>query len=316
MRIFTASLLACLLSFAVAPQVVAQQDAESSYFSQAMLLETIERRTGSLDQVPSVFYNYHVVPQGLNRLEARLDLYRTFGHPDVVKPLVWLLNRNNLENLTPGDSLVVPTQFGLDFRAYSPFPRYYPGARELPKLVILDKHVQAFGAYEYGALVRWGIINTGASSSRTPSGRFNINWKQDYRISSLSPAGEDWEMYWVMNIHEARGIHMHQYALPTGGPASHGCVRLLEPDAHWMYTWSDAWVTTSGRSGISSVGSRIQRQGTMVLVIGDDITGDPEPFVATSRYPIQKMVQLPNSPWDVPAGSPQQQTFDRQMGLR
>ena len=58
---------------------------------------------------------------------------------------------------------------------------------------------------------------------------------QPGRRSTRSASDELWTMYWVMNLHEARGIHMHQYALPTSGPASHGCIRMLDPDAQWLY---------------------------------------------------------------------------------
>ncbi|HYE96171.1 MAG TPA: L,D-transpeptidase [Rubricoccaceae bacterium] len=293
---------------------------EVTYFSQAWLFDTMERRSGSLREVPQVTYRYYVVPPGQNRLQARLALYeRMGGDREEVKPLLWLLNRNDLEDLRPGDTLVIPSQFGLDFRAYSPFPRYYAGARDLDKVVILDKSVQAWAAYEWGELQRWGPISTGIESSRTPSGRFNINWKQEYRVSTLSPgvinpraSDELWEMYWVMNIHESRGIHLHQYALPTSGPASHGCVRMLEPDAQWLYHWSDGWEKTGNNDPISSIGARITRQGTMVLVIGHDISGPPRPFLHRPGYPVQRIVHLPPDPYMVPAGTPQQEAFDRQ----
>lgn len=291
---------------------------EATYFSQAWLIDTMERRSGALDEVPRVYYSYYVIPEGQNRLRARLGVYERFGDRDVVKPLLWLLNRNDLENLRPGDTLVVPSHFGLDFRAYSPFPRYYPGARAIDKVVILEKNIQAWAAYEYGVLQRWGIISTGNSTSRTPSGRFNVNWKQEERVSTLSPgiisprtSDELWTMYWVMNFHEARGIHMHQYALPTSGPASHGCVRLLEPDAQWLYNWTDTWRVSGQRDPISSMGGRITEQGSMVLVIGADINGPPAPFQHRERYPVLRMVNLPPDPWAMPAGSPQQEAFDR-----
>ena len=295
-------------------------DAGTTYFSQAWLIDTMERRThDNVADIPRVHYQYYVVPEEHDsRLQARLALYSRFGDNEIVKPLLWLLNRNDLEDLRPGDTLIVPNQFGLDYRAYSPFPRFYPGARDIPKVVILNKNIQAWAAYHNGALERWGIINTGASSSRTPSGRFNVNWKQEYRVSTLSPGygssdpdAELWEMHWVMNLHETRGIHMHQYALPTSGPASHGCIRLLEPDAKWLYAWTDVWNVENQREHISSVGGTITDQGSMVLIIGDDISEAPAPFIFRDDYPAIRMVHLPPNPYAVPGGTDQQRQFDR-----
>ena len=187
--------------------------------------------------------------------------------------------------------------------------------------MILDKQSQAWGAYSRGELMRWGILNTGAESSRTPSGRFNVNWKQEYRVSTLSPGygssdpdAELWEMYWVMNLHEQRGIHMHQYALPTSGPASHGCIRLLEADAKWRYEWTDTWDVENQREHISSAGGRITDQGTMVLIIGEDISEPAQPFLHRERYPVIRMVNLPPDPYAVPPGTEQQRAFDRLAG--
>lgn len=297
------ALLALLLGL-LAPLAARAQE---PHFRQKHIAEVIERRGGDLDEVPEVHYEYHIVSED-SRLEARLNLYRRYGEEN--KGLLQLLNRNDLEDLLPGDTLVVPSDLTLDFRAYSPFPRHYPGARAIPKVLILDKSVQAFAAYAYGRLERWGIINTGTESYRTPTGRFNVNWKQEYRISSLSPPGEPWEMYWVMNIHEARGIHIHQYALPMGGPASHGCVRLSDPDARWLYAWTDTWEKTGGDE-ISSIGATVHELGTMVLVIGHDVSGMPRPYLYRENYPVLRRVQLPPDPWAVPAGSPLQQQFDR-----
>lgn len=297
--------LATLLITPIFPETVVAQ--ETAHFRQDHIRNVIERRTGSLDDLPEVHYNYWVVEHD-SRLEARLALYRQFGEEN--RGLFQILNRNDLENLRQGDTLIVPSDPTLDFRAYSPFPYYWPGAADIDKVVILDKHIQAFAAYEWGQLLRWGLISTGLQSARTPSGRFNVNWKQDYRVSTLSPPDEPWEMLWVMNLHEARGIHMHQYALPMGGPASHGCIRLTDPDARWLYAWTDTWTKTGGTE-ISSAGAQVHELGTIVLIIGDDIVGMPDPFIRRADYPVLKRVVLPLSPYDVPAGSPLQQQFDR-----
>lgn len=282
---------------------------DTAHFRQAEIMGVIERRTGTLEDIPEAQYEYWIVEQD-SRLEARMALVRHVGEHN--RGLIQILNRNDLENLQRGDTLVVPVDPNLDFRAYSPFPRFWPGAREFDKVLVLDKHVQAFGAYEWGRLKRWGIINTGTESARTPSGRFSVNWKQDYRISTLSPPGEPWEMYWVMNLHETRGIHMHQYALPMGGPASHGCIRLSDPDARWLYAWTETWKKTGG-DPMSSSG--VVEPGTLVLIIGEDIVGQPQPFIFRPDFPVLKRVQLPAHPYDVPPGSPIQERFDRERRL-
>jgi hypothetical protein len=166
--------------------------------------------------------------------------------------------------------------------------------------------VQGWAAYEHGKLERWGIINTGALETPTPNGRFNVNWKEKKRLSSESPAGEEWWMHWVMNIHDGRGIHLHQYAMPTGGPTSHGCVRLVNSDARWLYRWAEAWDTTSEASGSASRQGRLTDTGTMVLILGEEPTGAPRPFRYRKKYPILRRVVLPKRPCNVPPGSPQQ----------
>lgn len=271
--------------------------AAQNYLPQAVLKELLEPKTDALDAIPSVDYRYHIVEED-SRLMARLAFYREVGkdHANLVR----LLNRRMLEDLRPGDTLVVPTRFDTDWRAHSPFPKRYAGGRDYDKLVILDKTLQVFAAYANGKLVRWGLANTGKESSATPSGRFNFNWKTEYKRSSMNP---DWEMHWVFNFHAARGIHVHQYALPTGGPASHGCVRLLDPDAEWLYHWAETW-TTDARD-------RIVEQGTPFLIIGEESGYKPSLFVFEEETPRLKTVELPDDPMDVPPGTQQQEAFDR-----
>ena len=51
--------------------------------------------------------------------------------------------------------------------------------------------------------------------------------------------------------------------------------------------------------------------GVTVLVIGEDISDKPQPFMRKKHYPILKRVELPIHPYDVPPGAPQQTHFDR-----
>lgn len=290
-----------------------------SYISQEALKEMLDYRVETIEELPEVFYNYFKMYNSRgNNVMARNTLFKVLGDGDLDlgkkrSKLVELLNRKLLPNLQIGDTLVVPTVFQTDFRAYSPFPYYYPGGKDFPKLFFIEKSLQAFAAYEHGHLVRWGIVNTGSAESQTPNGRYNFNWKTEYRISSLSPAGEPWEMYWVFNFHLTRGIHTHQYAMPTGGPTSHGCVRLIDADAEWVYNWAEGWKTTSKGRGYSTSYGRVSTPGTTVLVVGvDPLPGvNPQPFKYESRFPVLERIILPAHPFDVPAGTPQQEYFDK-----
>lgn len=298
----------------------APRSSGGGFIDQTAVKAILERRGKSLDALPEVYYNYAVLdhPSG-NSVLARNAFYQKLGdgNPKRGKDrarLVQLLNRQLLEHSEMGDTLVVPTKFGLDFRAYSPYPRYYPGARDLKKLFIMHKGVQAWAAYEYGKLARWGIINTGKDKNPTPSGRFSFNWKQEYRVSTLSPPGEQWEMYWVFNFYHRRGMHVHQYEMPTGGPTSHGCVRLINADAKWIYNWAEPWKSSNGPIGPQSAQGNITEPGTPVLVLGENPNGAPMPFEFKQRYPVLKRLDLPSDPMNVPPGSPWQRIFDRRAG--
>ena len=288
------------------------------YIDQEAVAELLNRRAETLDDIPEVFYEYHILSSSSgNNVIARNNFYKIIGNGDILvgrerAELVQMINRRLMQNTSIGDTLIIPTRYDLDFRAYSPFPRYYIGGREFDKLFIMDKTIQAFAAYEYGQLVRWGIINTGnPDESPTPNGRYNFNWREEYRVSSLSPPGEDWEMYWVVNFHLARGMHIHQYEMPTGGPTSHGCVRLVDADAEWAYNWVDTWKTTSKSDGIGSGQARLLEQGSTVLVLGTEPRDKPQPFAFKKRYPVLKRVELPVHPYDIPPGTPQQERFDK-----
>lgn len=291
------------------------------YYNQERLAELLYARRDSLDLLPEVTYRYFVLQHERNNsVYARHELYRAMGNGDVERgkehvPLLEFLTRQSVARLGIGDTIVLPEPLGLDLRAYAPFPRFYEGAAQLDKLVVIHKKVQAWAAYEYGRLVRWGIVNTGAPGTETPGGRYNFNWRARERVSSESPPGERWLMRYVLNFHHERGFHTHQYAMPTGAPASHGCVRMIEADARWLYHWVDPWVTTAGRG---AMGGDILRQGTMLLVLGDgqEPKGPPPRFRHTPDGPEKIVVELPEDPFSVRPGSPQQRRFDRLRAQR
>ena len=313
---------AVLLLAAVAAH--AQPEARSMY-NQDRLAELFYANRDTLDAIPEVTYRYYVLDHesGIGTV-ARADLYAMAGNGDIARGKQQLtvpafLNgvyadpAGNLPDLGIGDTLVLPEPLvDLDFRAYSPFPRYWQGGASFDKLFVIHKTVQAWAAYEHGRLSRWGLVSTGADGSETPNGRFNFNWRELHRVSTLSPPGQSWDMRWVFNFHDERGIHVHQYyALPTDGAASHGCVRLMTADAQWIYDWADGWVTVNGTAdrAMASRG-RILRQGTTVLVLGEQPDGTPRRFRDVDGRPELISVTLPADVYSVPPGSPQQRQFD------
>ena len=127
-----------------------------------------------------------------------------------------------------------------------------------------------------------------------------MNWRAMERESSEAPEGETWLMRYVMNIYEARGIHLHQYdVVPTGPPVGHGCIRLVRPDAEWLWGWSEPWQTPAGPGAL---GARPTKAGTLVIVQGTEPPSTPVRFVDGRFGPERIQVALPADPMAVPRG--------------
>jgi L,D-transpeptidase catalytic domain len=176
------------------------------------------------------------------------------------------LNRLDAQHLRAGVTLVIPEQVD-ELTNFSPFPQRLEAVRDIPKLILVSLRVQAFGAYEFGNLVRWGPTSSGKKASPTPAGLYNTNWKSKATRSSIN---DEWLLPWYFNLDSQRGIAFHQYDLP-GYPASHGCLRLLEDDASWIYGWADQWTLSTDRR-------RVEAYGTPVIVFGKYDYGKQPPW--------------------------------------
>ena len=204
-------------------------------------------------QTPPIVYRLE--PQPLTPAE----LATRFTPPQI--DLLEKLNRRDREHLIrvepkiPG--IVVPDSFERDELAYSPMPASWPAAAHLPKIIVIDQPSQSFGAYENGALVRWGPVSSGRTETPTPAGAFNLTWRSRKRTSTDNEA---WVLEWYFNFINERGVSFHQFDLP-GYAASHACVRLLRRDAEWLYGWGTQWQ-------IDASGRQILSPGTPVLVVG------------------------------------------------
>jgi lipoprotein-anchoring transpeptidase ErfK/SrfK len=176
------------------------------------------------------------------------------------------LNRVDAGHIRKGDTLLIPEDFS-DLSKLSPFPSEIEQARDVPRLLLVSRRVQAFGAYEFGRIVRWGPTSTGKKSTPTPAGLYHTNWRSKATRSTVNSA---WLLRWYFNLDNAKGISIHEYELP-GYPASHSCIRLLADDAAWFYGWADEWKLSTDRR-------QIVGYGTPVLVFGEYVYGEKPPW--------------------------------------
>ena len=202
------------------------------------------------------------------RVEKRTSSKTALRHRFTADQLALLeqLNRADLIGLEQLPVLVIPDSWDGDDLAYSPLPQSYPDGARLSKLLVVYVPGQVFGAYEHGHLIRWGAISSGGRGSSTPPGVFNLTWKSTGRASTVNPK---WFMRWYFNFGSREGLAFHEYSLP-GLPASHGCIRLLERDAQWLFGWGE------GRT--LSIDGHIVNTGTPVLILGEYNFAAPPPW--------------------------------------
>jgi lipoprotein-anchoring transpeptidase ErfK/SrfK len=209
---------------------------------------------------PAVRYGPQMVEgaKALARLQAELG--------DEGMTVVLKINRVDLKHVRQGEMLIIP-EATQDQLAVSPFPREIQAASAIPKLLLVSRRVQAFGAYASGQLVHWGPTSTGKRATPTPAGLYHTNWKAKQTTSTIN---EEWVLPWYFNLDNFEGISLHRYDLP-GYPASHACVRLLEEDASWIYSWAEQWILSKdGRTRLA--------YGTPVIVFGDYLYGPRPPW--------------------------------------
>jgi hypothetical protein len=215
-------------------------------------------------------YRFEPLPKTLAELSRRFTAEQI--------ELLEMINRRDREHLIRADppvpGLIVPAAWNSDPLAYSPFPPAWPAAEAHPKVIVVHQPMQAFAAYEYGRLIRWGPVSTGRKETPTPEGAFHLTWRARSRRSTDN---QDWLLEWYFNFVNARGVSFHLFDLP-GYPASHACVRLLLRDAQWLYGWGEQWK-------LDATGRAVTAQGTPVLIQGTYAFGTPAPWLSLDPPP-------------------------------
>jgi lipoprotein-anchoring transpeptidase ErfK/SrfK len=93
---------------------------------------------------------------------------------------------------------------------------------------------QEFEYKEDDRLVRAGPISSGASGSPTPTGRFQVLSKDKDKISSRYTNQLGMQAWMPYSIQFHGHYFLHEGWLP-GYPDSHGCVRVGEKDARFLF---------------------------------------------------------------------------------
>jgi lipoprotein-anchoring transpeptidase ErfK/SrfK len=174
--------------------------------------------------------SYHA--EIINHQDSALSVFQKKYSEEEIHNIL-AINRLDVKNRWRADTLVVPDKMEKDFNAYSPFPRNISLAKDIHKLALFSYPIHAYALYENGNLIKWGPTSMGKKSSPTKTGLGFTNWKKKIAIST---SNSEWKLRWNFNVFNFHGIGWHQYDLP-GYHASHSCMRLLEEDALWMYSW-------------------------------------------------------------------------------
>jgi len=99
---------------------------------------------------------------GASQLRKLLD---SFSYNQLL--IIQKINRLDLAHFRQGYVLMVPSDFA-DSASLSPYPLSISSLDGIPKILFVNRRIQAFGAYENGKLVRWGATSTGKQKTPTP----------------------------------------------------------------------------------------------------------------------------------------------------
>ncbi len=134
----------------------------------------------------------------------------------------------------------------LDPLPYRALPK--PQEAQPSKMIVIDISEQMFYCYEDGQLVKKFVTSTGKPSTPTKIGRFKVLDK--YPMAYGGVKGERWAMPYWLGIYYAGSVENGIHALPyingvkesarsLGRRVSHGCIRLADQDAIWVYNWAE-----------------------------------------------------------------------------
>lgn len=233
--------------------------------------KVIEKETVKKEKKePRPVVTYHLDSLGTKK---EVDSFKT-RYDQKQESIIYALNRMDPRRLNVGDKLVIPDSVTTDLLAFAPFPEELGILDSIPRTVLISRRIQGVALYENGKLIKWGPASTGKESTQTPTGLYYGNYKAKRKVSTID---KDWIMPYYFNFMNYEGIGTHEYTLP-GYPASHGCVRLRNEEAVYIYNWAQQWK-------LDNKGQVILKNGTPFLVFGDYNFDHPSPWLDQAQNP-------------------------------
>ena len=130
-----------------------------------------------------------------------------------------------------GHKLIIPKDTFVA-KNYCPVEKIRIDYLNTDSIIIVDRIKNLFSVYKHGLLIYWGPITRAKTMKYTVPGRFQIRNK--WRLIYSRKYGNAPMPY---ALHIIGNVCSHIGAM-VGHPDSHGCVRLLEGDAIWLYNWA------------------------------------------------------------------------------
>ncbi|MFA5140859.1 MAG: L,D-transpeptidase [Elusimicrobiota bacterium] len=123
------------------------------------------------------------------------------------------------------DKLKIPLDLEKEPRV---FPESDPAVAGHAQFILIDIAKGYLGLYERGTLVRTFPVSAGAGGHQTPRVAFTVDKKDANHYSSIYGSWMPWA------IHVSGAYWMHGGVLP-GVADSHGCIRMMIPDAKELF---------------------------------------------------------------------------------
>lgn len=228
------------------PKVLSQKEIDS-------LNEIKSRKIPPIDTFPEIHYQLFKFTSNIKRNHFFDSLKNVSNFsPYILKTL----NRKEYNFVISSDQIIVPDVFYNDSRAYSIFPPFYKGAKDIAKFIMVSAHYQGMALYEWGVQVKFFAVNSGKEKTPSYPGRYALTFRQLERKSSID---SNWIMKYYFNFHPEAGMAFHQFLMP-GYPASHSCMRMFLEDAMFLYSWGKGVKLDSNKK-------KIPLSGTPVLIL-------------------------------------------------